>query len=378
MLVSILVFLGFLLAIIYLIFLLKVRHGIYNVRIIEHIPQRPVKVSIVIPFRNEEAHIVQSLQSILKLDYDTDYLEAIYVNDASTDRSALAFKDYERFPHIKLIEMPESSTAENRKKLAIQTGIDHATGEIILGTDADCAFNPKWVKTMLSVFDEDTGFVSGPVAYDKCKTDFEKMQQLEFSGLVLCGAGLIGCGDPMICNGANIAYRKHLFSQVNGFDDIHNLSSGDDELLMKKIFHAGYKVKFCFKSDAVVYTRPSKSLDDFIEQRSRWASKGKYYRKNFVYFQLLPIFAFFVLLITLPLFSLILTSVALLSFFILLFTIKSISEYSILKHGKEIFRSELSAGTYLKAAFLQPLYIILSVCKGYSGRYNWKGRKVRR
>lgn len=80
MLVSILVFLGFLLAIIYLIFLLKVRHGIYNVRIIEHIPQRPVKVSIVIPFRNEEAHIVQSLQSILKLDYDTDYLEAIYVN----------------------------------------------------------------------------------------------------------------------------------------------------------------------------------------------------------------------------------------------------------------------------------------------------------
>jgi cellulose synthase/poly-beta-1,6-N-acetylglucosamine synthase-like glycosyltransferase len=363
---------------VYLCFLLKVRHGIFNVRIIEHIPPRPVKVSIIIPFRNEEAHIIQSLQSILKLDYDIDFLEAIYVNDASTDRSAQAFKDYERFPHIKLIELPESGKTESRKKIAIQTGIDHATGEIILGTDADCVFSPAWVKTMISMFDEHTGFVSGPVAYHNCKTSFEKIQQLEFSGLVLCGAGLIGCSDPMICNGANIAYRRHLFNQTDGFADDIQLSSGDDELLMRKIFKTGYKVKFCFNHDAVVYTLPSRTMDEFIEQRSRWASKGKYYKKNFLYFQLLPIFLFFVLLVSLPLFSVLSTSGALFAFFIVLFSIKSISEYSILKHGKEIFRNDLTPGLYLKAAVLQPVYIILAVIKGYSGRYRWKGRVVRK
>ena len=378
MLVSILVLLGLLFGLIYFGFLLKVRHGIFNVRIIEHIPARPTKISIIVPFRNEEAPIVQSLQSVLKLDYDTGYLEAIYVNDASTDRSAQAFKDYERFPHIKLIELPESGKTENRKKLAIQTGIDHATGEIILSTDADCVFYPAWAKTMISMFDEHTGFVSGPVAYHKCKTDFEKIQQLEFSGLVLCGAGLIGCSDPMICNGANIAYRRHLFNQVSGFADDIQLSSGDDELLMRKIFKTGYKVKFCFQNDAVVYTHPSKSMDEFIEQRSRWASKGTYYTKNFLYFQLLPIFLFFVLLVSLPLISVLSASATLFAFFILFFSVKSIAEYSVLKHGKEIFRNDLTPALYVKAAFLQPVYIIWAVVKGYSGRYRWKGRDVRK
>jgi len=379
MFISIVAIVCFFLELVYLAFLLRIRHGIFNVRIIENIPSSPIKVSIIIPFRNEETCIVQSLQSILKLDYDAEFLEVIYVNDASTDRSALAFKEYEKYTHIRLINLPEGSKAENRKKFAIQTGIDNATGEIILGTDADCAFGPFWVKTMISMFDLNTGFVSGPVAYSNCKTTFEKMQQLEFSGLVLSGAGLIGSGNPMICNGANLAYRRHLFAQVDGFHDNNNLSSGDDELLMKKIFkQTGYKVKFCFKRDAVVNTSPSRSLEEFIQQRSRWASKGKYYPKNFLYFQLVPIFALYVLLILLPLIGILAGSASLLFLFVLLFGFKSFSEYSILKEGNELLQYHITPSLYLQTAFLQPLYIVAAVIKGYSGNYRWKGRSVKK
>ncbi len=79
------------------------------------------------------------------------------------------------------------------------------------------------------------------------------MQRLEFAGLVIAGAGLIGSGNPIICNAANIAYRKKAFEDVGGFDYQMRLSSGDDELLMQKIHRdSDYKIKFALDRNAIV------------------------------------------------------------------------------------------------------------------------------
>jgi hypothetical protein len=42
-------------------------------------------------------------------------------------------------------------------------------------------------------------------------------------------------GKPNMCNGANIAYPKAVFEEVNGFDGNEHIASGDDEFLMHKI-----------------------------------------------------------------------------------------------------------------------------------------------
>src|SRR2546427_294101 len=39
-----------------------------------------------------------------------------------------------------------------------------------------------------------------------------------------------------MCNGANLAYEKSAFYEVGGFNNIDNIASGDDMLLMHKIF----------------------------------------------------------------------------------------------------------------------------------------------
>jgi len=39
-----------------------------------------------------------------------------------------------------------------------------------------------------------------------------------------------------MCNGANLAYEKQAFFDVNGFEGIDDVASGDDMLLMHKLF----------------------------------------------------------------------------------------------------------------------------------------------
>ncbi len=97
----------------------------------------------------------------------------------------------------------------------------------------------------MQLFDYETAFVSGIVKFSDKDGFWNKLQQLEFSGLVIVGGGLIFAGYPTICNAANLAFRKSVFLEVGGFDDNLHLTSGDDELLMQKIaLLKKYKIKF--------------------------------------------------------------------------------------------------------------------------------------
>ena len=378
MLINLILALTVLLSASYILFLSKILDGLKKIKATELSGSASKKVSIIIPFRNEVQCIEVNVQGILHLDYDRQLLEVIYVDDASTDNSPAIIEGYKKYPFIKLLRLPEGIKAENRKKMAIQYGIEHATGEIIVGTDADCYFGSKWLKTMVAMFDEKTGFVSGPVSYDNCTTLFQRMQKLEFSGLVLTGAGLIGSGNPVICNGANLAYRRDLFLEVDGFSDKNNLSSGDDELLMSKILHqTKYSVRFCFHQDAVVCTSPAENISTFFQQRSRWASKGLFYKKGFLFFQLIPIFLLYVLLIALPFLG-IFVSVKFLNLFAFVFIAKAIAEYSVLRYGGDLLSLKISPLFYFLTALFQPLYVIVSSVKGAIGGYTWKDRNVRR
>ena len=46
---------------------------------------------------------------------------------------------------------------------------------------------------------------------------------------------LIDVQNPIFCNGANMAYRKEVFLEVNTFNK-HNIVSGDDVFLLENRF----------------------------------------------------------------------------------------------------------------------------------------------
>ena len=335
-------------------------------------------ISIIIPFRNESENILGSLRSLENQNYSKGKYEVIYVNDSSDDDSLQKILSAQKSSNIKVISVPDDFSTYAHKKRAIRFGISNSTGSIIITTDSDCVHNKEWLQQMVSCFDNETGFVSGPVEFIEEKTIFEKLQKLEFSGLVLTGAGLIGINKPVICNAANIAYRKNAYETVNGFNDQLNLSSGDDELLMQKIWSSGkYRIKFCWNREAIVLTKGNDSLQKFYHQRKRWASKGLFYADKILIIKLILIFLFYLGLIAQISLSVFLSPIFLVSF-IISFLIKITFEYLILKKGLNFIFSKNVLRYLPLAELFQIPYIIIAGIAGTFGNYIWKDRRIKR
>lgn len=249
------------------------------------------RVTVVVPARDEEHTIGPCVDSVLAARYPADRLQVIVVDDDSSDatpdvvRARVAADD-----RLMLVQIPENRRRERaHKKRAIEKAVAFATGEIILTTDADCVVPPGWVRAMVAPFAEPgVAFVSGPVRYrlGPRPSWFVRTQALDFFGLMLCGAGGIGIGQPNLANGANVAYRRATFERLGGFSGIDGVTSGDDELLMQKMAYGSggagraegpAAVRFCADPGAVVVTAPAPTWRALVHQRTRWASKPAFY-----------------------------------------------------------------------------------------------------
>lgn len=334
-------------------------------------------ISVIVPFRNESGNIQNIYESLTKQDYPKDKFEIIFVNDNSTDDSVSLLNGLNNSNNVKVLSVPEDYSKNAHKKRAIRYGIENSQGEIIVTTDADCLHNKNWLKNLLCYFDKDTAFVSGPAEFIEEDNLFQKMQKIEFAGLVITGAGLIGANKPTICNAANIAYRKKVFYEVGGFLHNMNLSSGDDELLMQKMFQdTDYKIKFADIKDAVVKTKANNSLNEFYQQRKRWASKGLFYKNKFLILKLIFIYLFYVSLIVQPLLAL--YSNVFLFTFIFTFGLKILLEYLVMKRGISLFFDlDLLKYFFITEIFQVP-YIVIMGLSGVFGNFVWKNRKVNR
>ena len=375
---NILLIVFILLLINYIIFLLRIFSGLKNLKScdVDFMPED--FVTVIIPFRNESENILHSLKSIEAQNYPREKYEVLFVNDFSQDDSLQKISDYKKSDNIKILSVPSDYSMNAHKKRAIRFGIQNAKGKIILTTDADCNHNVDWLKSLLSCMKHDVGFVSGPVEFYSNESFFSKLQKIEFAGLVITGAGLIGSGKPIICNAANIAYRKNAFDKVNGFNDQMNLSSGDDELLMQKIWkETDYKVKFCINKKAIVETDPNRTVKQFYQQRKRWASKGLFYADKFLIVKLILIYLFYVgLLVQLVLG--IFFSIYFVFSFIISFFLKALVEFLVLKKGSSVLFDKFFLIPFPIAEIIHLPYIIIAGISGAFGNFKWKNRTVKR
>ena len=360
----------------YVYFITQVRIGLLSLRFAQ--PHKIIpRVSIVVAARNEGNNIDKCLQSLIKQTFPTDCYEIIIVDDGSTDRTASIIKSFsERFTNIRLLSLMYDPVQNiGRKPIALAKGIAQATGEIILTTDADCIVPPKWIEIMASHFEEGVVFVAGPVVECDANTFFAKMEQMEFLGLITTAAGLIGSGRPIICNGANLAYRKDAFTAIDGFNA--ESSSNDDESLMNKMVHRKIgKVVFAPETGALITTSSSNTITTFFHQRIRWANKRGHYEDRSILFTLVGLYIFFAsMLLTLAfLFHtpyLILPLVA-------AFGSKILVDYFTLRSGARFFLQRIPMFHFLIAEFLHVPYIVIAAAVGQIASIPWKGRTIRR
>lgn len=360
----------------YIHFLLKIRRGLKKLKQETRnvTGSEEFSVTLVIPFRNEATNLQNMIRDVANLETDGINFEVIFVNDHSEDYWTDFKTQIEQKENWRVVELGDGVTG---KKNALTEGIKNSNGEIILVTDADCRIPKKWLKLMIGKFDEKTGFVAGAVRYKSYDSLFAKIQVLEFGGLILTGAGLIGVGEPIICSAASMAFRRKLFFEVDGYNLNHSFSSGDDEFLMRSIARLRYKVGYLINKEGIVETNPGESVGGFVQQRSRWASKGLFYEDPILILKLVIIFLFYLSLILSPLtiiffgwsgLILVLTSLLL----------KGLTEYFVLLEGEGLLYERVEFSHFLIAEMLHIPYIVFTVLSGVLGGFVWKGRKLSR
>ena len=327
------------------------------------------KVSIVIAMRNEENEVERLLQNLQSQIYPTDKLELILVNDHSTDNT-LNILNSLQLDNLQVINMPNG---EFGKKNAIKKAVELARGDIILASDADCSFNPKWVQTMANYFtDENIKLVSGPVAYHKQKGIFLSLQALEFSSLIGSGAGAIGVNNAIFCNGANMAYRKEIFLEVNEFS-IDTAVSGDDVFLLHSV-KAKYpnSIAFAKEKSAIVMTDAVQTFSGFINQRKRWTAKSSGYKDNAsIYTSFLVLFTNLAFVF---LFAMHFWNIEYFNLFILFYGVKFLVDLILLFPILKFFnRTDLVKWIFPFEIFYS-FYIVLIVVLSFTKSFEWKGR----
>ena len=332
-----------------------------------------IKVSLIVPCRNEAENIQAILKAIDQQKFDFYNLEVIVVDDHSIDNTLAEISNFQ-FPISNfqpvIIELSENQFG---KKAAIKKAIDIAKGEIIVCTDADCDMGNDWLNAMTSAFISPTvQMTTGPVMFHERKGFWNQLIQMEFLSLIGIGAASVKNGVPNMCNGANIAYRKSAFLEVNGFEGNEHIPSGDDEFLMHKI-HKKYKggIQFIKNHEAIVYTQAPQSFNEFVNQRIRWGSKAGHYKS--LNSKLLPGFMF--------LFNALLFCTPVLFFMGMPWTL--IAALWLSKLGVEIvffstilpfFRSSKILDLVIPAQVFHVIYITLIGILSVFASYRWKGR----
>lgn len=355
---------------IYFLFLAQLWRGVKNMPAGSEANVLPVSIIVVV--RNEEPVIENCLTSLVEQNYPESLLEIIIVDDGSNDRTPeLLAKFGDKFPALQIVMTEKKSTYCGNKKIALDQGIHLSTGEILLFTDADCAPPPNWALEMALCFTPEVGLAAGfsPVI-GKQNNVWQRIIQLDSLSAGIVAAGAIGLGSAATCTGRNLAFRRSVFDEVNGYQKILGSVSGDDDLFLQLVQRTtSWKIRYNLNPASFVPSFFSKNISKIFVQKKRHLSAGKFYnpRIQLLYFIFhlanFSLFAFFIL------------SFILESFFpvaALLLLGKILLDWRLFKNLRSKFKQPVNLLTLLGWEFYFVFYNSLIAPLSWIGRIKWK------
>lgn len=246
-------------------------------------PELPT-VSIIICAKDERLHLPNLFAQLNALSYPKHLLEIILVDDQSTDDTGSLMHNFAvGSKAVRVIQIEKELEKDlPGKKYALKAGIEAATHEWLLLTDADCRpIHADWIQCMVSTAKHlDAIAVVGYGAYDQRDSILNQFIQFEtlHTAIQYMTAAIQGMAYMGV--GRNMLYQSQVAKEI--FEDNHFLnlmrqtSSGDDDLLIQQLLKHG---KICPVTDPRSFTISDvvNTWTEFFHQKSRHTSASKYY-----------------------------------------------------------------------------------------------------
>jgi len=232
------------------------------------------KVTCVIPCKNEEMAIFNTISKCYDADYPRSKLEVIVINDGSTDRTGEILDELKavHFPDLKIIHWEKN----RGKRCGMDAGFRLGTGEIIVQLDSDSYIIPNTFRNLIELFKNPSiGAVCAHADPENSDdTWISKMQAAYYymAFRVLKAAestfGMVFC-----CSGCSSAYRRSVVIPLldpwlkESFLG-KPVTWGDDRALTSYVLRAGYKTVYTDEAKAV--TIVPTTFKQLITQQVRW------------------------------------------------------------------------------------------------------------
>jgi glycosyltransferase involved in cell wall biosynthesis len=248
-------------------------------------PEFSKPVSIIICAKNEAENLRKNLPLILSQQYYNEAglvnYEVIVVNDNSTDDTANVLQEMElRYDHLWDVISGEEGRVLQGKKFALSKGVAHAKHNWLLLTDADCApASDDWLAHMVAPLATGKEIVAGYGGYYAAKGFLNAFIRWETLHTFLQYSAYALAGKPYMAVGRNLACTKDILLAAQKSDIWNALPSGDDDLL---VAIAGNAQNTAIVSNKSAFTRSEakSTLADWIKQKQRHLSTGKYYKEG--------------------------------------------------------------------------------------------------
>jgi hypothetical protein len=119
----------------------------------QHLPT----ATIILPLHNEAPRVAAKIRNLLELDYPSGHLQILVIGDGCADDSVQR-AEQAGGSRVETMVLPQRAG----KAAALNAGLERATGEIIVFTDAGIVLEPQSLRRLLGHFeDPEVGCVSG-------------------------------------------------------------------------------------------------------------------------------------------------------------------------------------------------------------------------
>jgi len=205
-----------------------------------------LSVSVIIPVYNDSKGIETTLDSLLT---HTSTVDILVVDNNSTDQTPLIIQEYAD-THDRIIHLTEDTIQSSYA--ARNTGIDHATGDVLCFLDADQRVTDGWLETCVDyMLDNDVEYLAPNIEL-KAPADPSLTARYNLvSGFPIEQFISEHLYAPTSC----LFVTRELLDDIGRFDD--RLVSGGDLEFGNRAHEAGYDLDFCPDATVIHPTRNS-------------------------------------------------------------------------------------------------------------------------
>ncbi|HET8581194.1 MAG TPA: glycosyltransferase [Candidatus Paceibacterota bacterium] len=249
-------------------------------------PTYEPSISFVVPAKNEEDNIAETVRRFAQVDYPPEKIEVITIDDGSDDGTYQAMLDVaeEIRPKVGRVEVVHWEVNRGKRD-GMAEGVKRAHNDIIIFIDSDSFIEPTAVRHLVKYFSNPrVGAVSGHTdVYNRDTNLLTQMQAIRYyiAFRVYKAAesvfGLVTC-----CPGCCSAYRRaYLVPIIDEWLNQQFLGGkctfGDDRSLTNFTIRQYDAV---YSAEAKAYTVVPDSFLKYVRQQQRW--KKSWIRETFI------------------------------------------------------------------------------------------------